>query len=441
MTTLEQKIQDEMVAGMKEKNSDKVQILRMLIAAIKNASIEKPDLTEADIQAVLAKEAKKRSEAAEQYRQAGREELATKESAEEALIKSYLPEQLSEEELIGITKQAIAETNAQTPADFGKVMAKVMPTFFTVAVLWYSFSVYNLTTAWQLFLIGLLGLINGGLIVFFVVSFSPIFQNFLTTLRQLLRFESLSHPLLIKLSLEAPGTYFHTISATNLAYQATKAIKGNAFLVRAGGYYHDIGKLKKPVNFAENQQPGNNPIENISPIRAAAMVINHIKTGVQLAKSYNLPEEVIDFIPQHHGTTLVSYFYTKAKERGLHPLRRDFRYPGPKPLSKEAAILMLADSIEAASRTMEKPTPEKIKDLVGKIISQKQQEGQLENSGLTDNDIIVIEESFNNTLGSMFSQRIIYPDDTDQFFQFRFGKNQSWPTQQNQPNSSAKTGN
>ena len=128
MTTLEQKIQDEMVAGMKEKNSDKVQILRMLIAAIKNASIEKPDLTEADIQAVLAKEAKKRSEAAEQYRQAGREELATKESAEEALIKSYLPEQLSEEELIGITKQAIAETNAQTPADFGKVMAKVMPT-------------------------------------------------------------------------------------------------------------------------------------------------------------------------------------------------------------------------------------------------------------------------------------------------------------------------
>ena len=312
--------------------------------------------------------------------------------------------------------------------------------FFTVAVLWYSFSVYNLTTAWQLFLIGLLGLINGSLIVFFVVSFSPIFQNFLTTLRQLLRFESLSHPLLIKLSLEAPGTYFHTISATNLAYQATKAIKGNAFLVRAGGYYHDIGKLKKPVNFAENQQPGGNPLENTSPRRSGAMVINHIKTGIQLAKSYNLPEEVIDFIPQHHGTTIVSYFYTKAKEKGLHPLRRDFRYPGPKPLSKEAAILMLADSIEAASRTMEKPTPEKIKDLVGRIISQKQQEGQLENSGLTDNDIVVIEESFNNTLGSMFSQRIIYPDDTDQFFQFRFGKNQSWPTRQNQPNSSAKTG-
>lgn len=306
------------------------------------------------------------------------------------------------------------------PLKYGLTIALLIAgwQFFVFTVLFYSFNVYQLTRLAEISLIALISLINAALITIFIFSSSQIFRDFLTTFRQLLRFESLSHPLLIKLSLEAPGTYFHTISTTNLAYQATKAIKGNGLLVRAGGYYHDIGKLKKPSNFTENQLPGQNSLENISPKRAAGAIINHIKDGVELAEKYNLPEEVIDFIPQHQGTTLVSYFYTKAKEKRLHPLRRDFRYPGPKPISREAAILMLADSLEAASRAIDQPSPEKIAALVQRIIQQKIDDNQLTNCGLVEKDLKIIEQNFIQTLTSMLAQRISYPNDSSPFFQF-----------------------
>lgn len=238
--------------------------------------------------------------------------------------------------------------------------------------------------------------------------FIPVFKDSVMALRQMYRFESLSHPLLLRLSYEAPGTYHHSINVSILSQKAAKAIGSDTLLVRLGAYYHDIGKLDSPTQYIENQSGDEIPrSEDAESIRKDAnKIILHVKKGKEIALENHLPDEVIDLISEHHGTTRVLYFYEKAKERGLKIKRTDFKYSGPAPLSKEAVILMLADSTEAAARAIPNLTKENIINLVNTTIEDKKSEGQFENSSVTAGDLNKIGESLIETLASIYHQRI-----------------------------------
>jgi len=243
-----------------------------------------------------------------------------------------------------------------------------------------------------------------------VIYTSPVIKDFLITYRTLLRLEALSHPLLMRLSSEAPGTYNHSLIVANLANRAAKAIGADSLLARVGGYYHDSGKLSNPLAFIENQAGTDNIHEEIdNPQKSAKTIINHVKAGVKLAKEYKLPDEVIALIAEHHGTTLLTYFYEKARGKNPQTIRGSFRYPGPKVMSREAAILMLADAIEAKIRLIKEVNPKIIHDVVDEIIQMRLNDKQLELSGLSNGDITRIKDSFMDTLGVIFHQRIDYP--------------------------------
>ena len=173
--------------------------------------------------------------------------------------------------------------------------------------------------------------------------------------------------------MEAPGTYHHSIMVANLAEVAAEEVGANPMLVRVGAYYHDIGKIKRPFFFGENQLGGVNPHDKISPALSTTIIISHVKDGLELAKEYDVPTIVTDMIAQHHGTTLVKYFYYTLKNNSENPdliKEDDFRYPGPKPQTKEAAIIMMADSVEAAVRSIQEPTLDKIEAMVNNIIKR-----------------------------------------------------------------------
>lgn len=242
-----------------------------------------------------------------------------------------------------------------------------------------------------------------------VVVAAPIFRDFLVTYRRLLRLENLSHPLLIRLSKEAPGTYHHSLTLANMSHQAAKVIGADALLCRVAAYYHDIGKLKNPSLYVENQKKEEGKALDKPSYELAQEIIGHVKEGIKLLEEHNFPKEVINFIPEHHGTTLVSFFYNQLKAEGKKVLKKDFRYPGPKPLSKETAILMLADSVEAQSRTKEKLTEPIIKEIVNELVAQRLNEGQLDLSGLTATDIKKISKSFVDSLMTIYHDRIEYP--------------------------------
>lgn len=282
--------------------------------------------------------------------------------------------------------------------------------FFILLFSWLgsSFPLFSLPRISLLFLAALL---SASLVGAIIVLTNPLLKDFLTTFSRLLRLENLSHPLLLRLSKEAPGTYHHTTVVTNLAYRAAKAIQADAYLVRVGSYYHDIGKLTEPTAFIENQKGENIHQKIKNPRKSAQIIISHVKEGIKLAKENNLPAEVINFIPEHHGTTIVSYFYSKALEK--NPKRgvilKDFRYPGPKPMSKETAVLMLADEIEAKIRTIPSPDIHQIQKIVSEIIEGRREERQLDFSGLTPIDLLKIEKSFVDSLSDIFHKRISYP--------------------------------
>jgi len=198
----------------------------------------------------------------------------------------------------------------------------------------------------------------------------------------------------------------------NLAEAAAEAVGGDSLLTRVGAMYHDIGKTKRPYFFIENQYGGENPHDKLAPTLSTLIVTSHVKDGVELAKQHRLPEVVIDFIRQHHGTTLVKYFYQKAKEMGREDDcdEKDFRYPGPKPQSKEAAIVLLADSVEAAARTLSRPTPGRIEGLVRKIVKDHLADGQLDESDITLRDLDKICDAFVRVLTGIYHKRIEYPE-------------------------------
>jgi putative nucleotidyltransferase with HDIG domain len=232
----------------------------------------------------------------------------------------------------------------------------------------------------------------------------------MTTL-QLQDLSRLDHPLLKDLLRRAPGTYHHSIMVANLAEQAAERIDANSALVRVGAFYHDVGKMNRPPFFTENQE-GINPHETLDPYSSARIIISHVDDGLQLARKHRLPDRIQDFIAQHHGDRLLYVFYNKAQESADEGQKVDegrFRYHGPRPASREAGLVMLADSVEAASSAIRPHNAEAIEKLVSTIVEDHVKEGQLDDSALTLGDLRTIRESFIETLKGRFHVRVKYP--------------------------------
>jgi cyclic-di-AMP phosphodiesterase PgpH len=226
----------------------------------------------------------------------------------------------------------------------------------------------------------------------------------------LLEWSDLNRPLLQRLSLEAPGTYAHTIAIANLADAACRAIGANALLARVGAYYHDIGKIAKPQFFVENQAKGRNPHDALDPGASALIIREHVREGLEMAQAHKLPRALRAFITEHHGTGTISYFLDKAKraEGGIDNVEA-YAYPGPRPKSAETAVVMLADGIEAATRVLHDPTPQKIREVVEHITRQRMEQGQLQDAPLTLRQIETVKDEFTRVLVGMYHNRIEYP--------------------------------
>ncbi|HOX06564.1 MAG TPA: HDIG domain-containing protein [Planctomycetota bacterium] len=218
-------------------------------------------------------------------------------------------------------------------------------------------------------------------------------------------------PVLRTLFLNAPNSFHHCSVVGMLAENAAAAVGASPLLARAGGYYHDIGKLARPEYFVENAPPGENRHDRMAPAMSATVVIAHVRDGVELARSFRLPRVLVDIIEQHHGTTRAEYFYRRALDRGEEPAESIFRYPGPRPQSKEAAVILLADAVEAASRTLEDPSAARIEAMVRDISRRRLLEGQFDECGLTLRELGAIEATLTRILLSMFHARIAYPAD------------------------------
>lgn len=261
----------------------------------------------------------------------------------------------------------------------------------------------------------------------FTIGFTPLIEVLFdyTTDSKLMEFSNLDRPLIKKLMIEAPGTYNHSVIVATLAEAAASAIEASSLKAKVMGYYHDIGKLDKKLYFIENQADGKNRHDKLSPSMSALILIGHVKNGVELARTYKLGNEIIEGIIQHHGTSLIKYFYQKSLNSGNDTVKEeDFRYPGPKPQTREAAIVMLADVVEAAVRALERPTPARIQGRVKELINDIFADGQLEECELTLKDLHQIAKSFNNILTSIYHSRIDYTDKSS-------GKNQEKKKEKN----------
>ncbi len=244
-----------------------------------------------------------------------------------------------------------------------------------------------------------------GLLIFY----EKVFR--VTTDLTLLELTDFNHPLLKELSSKAPGTFHHSIIMGNLSEAAAESIGANSILARVGCYYHDIGKMLKPQYFIENQLDMNNKHNELNPNMSTKIIISHVKDGIELAKKHRLPQQIIDFIPMHHGTTLVAYFYDKAKSASREEVSDiTYRYPGPKPQTKETGIVMLADAIEASTRTIEDPSPQKLENRIIEVIRSRFTEGELDECDLTLRDLTKIKDSFLKILVGIHHHRLKYPD-------------------------------
>ena len=265
--------------------------------------------------------------------------------------------------------------------------------------------------------LNLLFALLGGIIAGIVVTgFSPLVEKIFgyTTDMTLLEKANMDQPLMRELMLKAPGTYHHSVIVGNMVEAAAEAIGAKSLLARVSAYYHDIGKIPKPLYFIENQLGAENKHEKLAPSMSSLILIGHVKDGLEMARQVKLETPIVDIINQHHGTSLISYFYQKAVELkggdSNQVSMEDFRYPGPKPQTREAGLVMLADATEAASRTLVDPTPSRLQGLVQKIIQNAFLDGQLDECGLTLKDLNLIEVSFTKILNAIFHHRIEYPD-------------------------------
>lgn len=255
------------------------------------------------------------------------------------------------------------------------------------------------------------GLLSAGITIATFYFLGSVFG--ITTSLQLMELLRPTYPLLRELLLKAPGTYHHSILVSNMAEEAASRIGADTLLVRVGGYYHDVGKIKRPYFFSENQVDGVNVHERLDPKTSAEIIHRHVEEGLELAREYGLPPAIQAFIPEHHGTTVASYFYLQALQAAQDSSgvnEDDFRYPGPKPQSRETALVMLADGCESAVRSRRPTSPEEIDEIVRKIIRSRLLDGQLDESPLTMRDLQVIREAFVAMLAAVFHPRVQYPE-------------------------------
>jgi putative nucleotidyltransferase with HDIG domain len=294
--------------------------------------------------------------------------------------------------------------------------AGVLTSFISmVAIL----ALYTLSPAerdWtQLFESLLFGLISGIFSAVLTIGFLPYFETLFGILSplRLLELSNPNHPLLKDLLYKAPGTYHHSIIVGNLAEAAAESIGADGFLARVGAYYHDVGKLKRPQFFIENQIHRDNPHDRISPNLSKTIILSHPRDGVEMLKAHRIPKAIQDIAAQHHGTTLLKFFYYRAMEQsnGTQVIEADYRYPGPKAQFKEAAIVGIADCVEAAVRSISKPTPSRIENMISKIIRERLEDGQFHECDLTFKECNSIAKAMAATLQGIFHSRIEYPED------------------------------
>ena len=255
------------------------------------------------------------------------------------------------------------------------------------------------------------GVLGGVFSAILTLGLLPFIESVfgVTTSIKLLELSNPNQPLLKKLMLEAPGTYHHSIMVGNLGESAAEAVGANGLIVRVGAYYHDIGKIKRPYFFSENQLNGENPHDKISPTLSALIISSHVKDGVEMAKEAKLPPMIIDMIAQHHGNSLISFFYQEAKEGDEEVREEDYRYGQPKPQTKEAAILMMADTIEAAVRKKKDATPGQIEGFIHNLLKNKLNDGQFDECDLTFKDVNKVAAAFTRVVNGMYHKRVEYP--------------------------------
>jgi putative nucleotidyltransferase with HDIG domain len=268
------------------------------------------------------------------------------------------------------------------------------------------------------------GVFNGLISSIFTMGVLPYLETMfgITTSIRLLELANPNQPLLKRLMTEAPGTYHHCIMVGNLGEAAADAIGANGLEVRLGAYYHDIGKLKRPYFFAENQFSGVNPHDNITPQLSTLIITSHVKDGLEMAREEKLPPILMDMIAQHHGDSKVSYFYFKAKELDENAREQDFRYENPKPQTKEAAILMMADTVEAAVRSKKDATPGQIEGFIRTLIKGKLNDGKFDECELTFRDLELIAEAFTRVINGIYHKRIEYPPQANELLKLQEGQ-------------------
>ncbi len=293
------------------------------------------------------------------------------------------------------------------------VSVSIVLGFLEAAFLFVFKIVYNNIDSTTLFAV--LGVaLNGFLSGILALGFLTPLESLLNTpsIFRLTDLSDLNNPLMRKMLLVAPGTYNHSLLVAQLAEAACETIGANAILARVGAYYHDIGKMEQPEYFAENQQ-GENKHDDINPKMSVLVVRSHVKKGVEKAHAMRLPKEVIDIIEQHHGNSLIQFFYYAAKKQGLEVTKEDYSYMGKPPTSREAAIIMLADTVEAACRSLENPSVPRLEKFINKLVEKKNEDHQLDKSGLTFADIDGIQQSFVTILAGYYHSRVKYPNQTD----------------------------
>jgi len=282
-------------------------------------------------------------------------------------------------------------------------------------VILFSFLSFEKYEFFDLFIQSTFGVASAFLSAVLTIGLLPFFETALGILSdsKLLMLTNPNHPLLRKLLTEAPGTYHHSIMVANLSETACESIGANGLLARVGAYYHDMGKTVQPHYFIENQISITNPHDSLDPKQSAEIIINHPYDGAEMLMEYKLPKEIIDIAKQHHGTTLLKYFYFKEKETNEEVSEEDYRYPGPKPQSKEAAVICICDSVEAAVRSLKESTEEKIDEIVSSIINDGLMDGQFNESPITLKELETVHETICTTLKGIVHSRIKYPEEEE----------------------------
>jgi len=309
------------------------------------------------------------------------------------------------------------------------VLTGIFQAVFAVVIVVYK--VYSINFSWHHTIYAAIAGFASGLLASFVTeAIMPIFEyifNYTTNIK-LLEFANTNHPLLREFLIKAPGTYNHCMIVGQLASSGASATGANALLARVGSYYHDVGKIGKAMYFIENQQGAINPHDKLNPTMSARILVSHVKDGAKLAKEWKLGKPILDIIEQHHGTSLMKFFYSKALEQNKDANELDFRYPGPKPKSREAVLVMIADSCEAACRSLEEPTPARIKHTVDTIINNLFVDGQFDECNITLKRLKVISQIYTKILIALHHSRIEYPETNTEDQNGNIGDKRKWDT-------------